>query len=153
MKQKSKVGFTLIELLVVIAIIGILAAAVLVSISAYSKKAKASAALQTAASVMPAAMQCALKGNSISDSDGSLEPDAGESICSGSSFTWPTIGTGSTIGWRWTWSYGPTGSSVDYYYHLYNDNTNQYVLCPVTGTGWDNSTYNAKPGTCVTWQP
>ena len=149
MKAKTKnKGFTLVELLVVIAIIAILAGVVMVSMTSYRDKARANAALQTAASVMPAAMECALKTKSIG-SWASGPPSAASPICSGSSFTWPSVGTGSTSGWAWYNSNGTDGSSNDYYYSMYNSATNTYILCPVTGTGWDVPAWNnSKPGTC-----
>ena len=67
---KTKKGFTLIELLLVIAIIGILAAAVLVSISGQRDKAKFNSALETTRNVLPYVIDCYMKGT-LANGDGS----------------------------------------------------------------------------------
>jgi len=145
-------GFTLIELLVTMAIIAILAGVVMVSMTAYRDRARETAALQTASSVMPAVMKCALEGKSITGSGSGQIPSAGSPICSGSSLTWPNLGTGSTSGWSWSWAYGESSDTNWYFYHL-NDGSGNYILCPVTGNAWDNPTYNnTAPGTCNFWK-
>lgn len=102
-------GFTLIELLIVISIIGILAAAVLVSLSSYGKKARASRAMAQASSVIPAMASCAGNGGT---------PAFSGNICSiGVSYgTWPTFPTGYGVATsNWTssssWFFSVTGES------------------------------------------
>ena len=94
MKKNNK-AFTLIELLVVIAIIGILAAVVLVQMSSYGKKARASRALAQASSAMPSMVSCWGNGGDVA---------SGTNICSiGSGYgVWPTLPTG----------YGYSGNSI-----------------------------------------
>lgn len=158
--KKSNYAFTLIELLVAIAIIGILAGVVLVSMSSYAKRARETAALQIASSVMPAAMQCALRGQSISgnsspiggDASGEPKPSTGQTICSGSSFTWPDLNTSSTKGYRWA-NAGESGGKS--WYHLCSNSScssgEKRILCPVTFTGWAAifSDDNILPGICT----
>jgi prepilin-type N-terminal cleavage/methylation domain-containing protein len=95
-KKYSK-GFTLVELLVVIAIIGILAAVVLVSLSAQRDKARRSSAEQTMKSIMPSAVGCLTEGGDVkAPTDTSA---GGGNVCSLGSYTgivWPSLVTGST---------------------------------------------------------
>ncbi len=109
-------GFTLIELLVAIAIISILAAAVLVSMLGYGKKARASRAMAQASSVIPSMVSCA--GNNGVPQD----PAASTYICKiggadiPSYGTWPTLPAGySVANFSWTnsssWYFRVAGES------------------------------------------
>jgi prepilin-type N-terminal cleavage/methylation domain-containing protein len=144
----SRWGFTLIELLVAMAIIGIMAGVVLVSVTSYRTRARETAALQTVSSVMPAAMKCALGGKTMPDL-----PVAGQPVCEGSSFTWPSLATSSTQGWIWEGA-GGDSSNPDYWYVICGPNSScdpgqKYIGCPVTSTGWtDDSGVSMQPGTC-----
>lgn len=151
-KNKTKTGFTLIEIMVTIAIIGILAAVVIVSISGSRDKAKSAAALQVAKSVMPAAIDCNLRGQALNGWNSSTE--GGNYICNGSSVTWPTLNTPSTSGWSWWGVNGPAGDLNNWYYYPYFPATGTHVLCPITYTGWNNrvGTNSTLPGTCVVQQ-
>ncbi|MCX6763056.1 MAG: prepilin-type N-terminal cleavage/methylation domain-containing protein [Candidatus Moranbacteria bacterium] len=85
-KNNSK-AFTLIELMIAIAIIGILAAAVLASMSSYGKKARSSRAMAQASSAIPSMVSCWGNGGNV---------NSGTNICSiGSGYgAWPTLPTG-----------------------------------------------------------
>ena len=86
--RKKRKGFTLIELLLVIAIIGILAAAILVSVEGQREKARRAQALQTAKSVLPYLVDCYMKGTAFE----SYVP--GDPVCSTSpSILWPEFST------------------------------------------------------------
>ena len=140
------------ELLVVMAIIGILAGVVLVSMSGFREHARENAALQTASSVMPAAMKCALEGKNMNVAE--EPPVAGQPICEGSSFDWPSLGTSSTQGWVWGGAEGDSANPNDYgYWALGPDGEvsgGKYIGCPVTATYWtDASGGSIQPGTCV----
>jgi type IV pilus assembly protein PilA len=149
--RKNKKGFTLVELLVAMGIIAIMAAVVVVSLSGQRDKARATAALEIAKSVLPAAMECNMRGtplNSIS---------VGGAICNGSSVTWPTLDTPSTQGWSWATSYGPTADINNWYYYAISDagGTRTYVLCPITTTGWKDwggINNSVLPGSCAVKQ-
>jgi len=99
---KKKVGFTLIEIMVTIAIIGILAAVVMVSMSSYAKKARASRALAQASSVIPSMISCWGNGGTVNSSG---------QICSlGSGYgSWPTLPSGYSFS-------GVTGTSSSSFY-------------------------------------
>ena len=95
MKNK-KSGFTLIELMVAIAIIGILAAVVMVSLSGQRAKARAVNALRAGGSIMPAFMECSLRGRTIPDRG--VNVNGGQEICDGSGVSWPNLNTTQTAG-------------------------------------------------------
>jgi len=74
--QNSRDAFTLIELMVAIAIVGILAAVVLVSMSSYGKKARASKVLAQLSSAIPSMVSCWGNGKFVKD-----PVDSGGAIC------------------------------------------------------------------------
>lgn len=116
MKKNTK-AFSLIEVMVAIAIVGILAAVVLVAMSSYGKRARASNALASLSSAIPGMVSCWGNGGTVNS------PSSGGSICSlASSYgQWPqTAGslssyayTGSTITDRTTWFVMLTSSTDD----------------------------------------
>ncbi len=95
---KKRSGFTLIELLTVMAIIGILSAAMLITLSVYKKRATASKLLLELSSAMQKVYLCISDGNQVA-----RPTDAGGVICqdaSGSSLPnygrWPKLPSGYT---------------------------------------------------------
>lgn len=87
-KKKDREGFTLIELLLVIAIIGILAGAVLVSISGQRSKAVLTKQLETEKSVLPYAIDCYMRGGAMASAA------VGAIVCStgnAATVTWPAV--------------------------------------------------------------
>ncbi len=143
MKKKNKYGkgFTLIELLVVIAIIGILAGVVLVSLSSQRARARASAALQTAASTLPYVVDCSMRSVNISN-PGTGSGGNGGAICTGSGANWPVINVGSTTGCTYT-SYG---ASYDGSYFTISCGGGAAIYCAGTYTSWGT---NPDQGSCV----
>ena len=83
MKNKA---FTLIEILVVIAIVGVLSAVVLVSMSSYGKKARASRVMAQASTVVPSIVRCWGNGGEV------LSPSSVYICEKGSGYgSWPTL--------------------------------------------------------------
>ena len=150
MKKNNK-AFTLIELMVVIAIIGILAAVVLTSLSSQRDRARATAALQVAKSVMPLAMDCVMRGGKLNN-NGSWGTGGGRLCNIGSNDPWPPMNTRSTSGWYW---WGAWGSGNNAYYYAYHPDSHAHLLCPVTGVGWRNwkGIIEGYPGTCEIGDP
>jgi len=81
-------GFTLVELLLVLAIVGILAGIILVGMGSSRKKAKVTATLKTANSVVAELADCYLRGEPIPD----INDAAGFTgkICNGAG-DWPSL--------------------------------------------------------------
>jgi|GEM_PF-2287762 len=147
----SQKGFTLVELLVAMAIIGILAGVVLVSLNSQRDKARGTAALQVAKSIMPAALECVMRGFSLNN-NGAWGTGGGRLCSGGDNISWPPMNTRSTQGWYW---WGAWGSGNDAYYYAYHPDTHSHILCPVTGSGWRNwgGIIEGYPGTCELGDP
>lgn len=90
-KNKNNQAFTLIELLLVMTIIGILAAVIFVAIGNQRQKARVSAALQTAGSVVAIGHECYFRLGNIIGPNHATKPTV--DICSGSQAQWPEIMT------------------------------------------------------------
>lgn len=108
-----KKGFTLVELLVVIAIIGVLAAAVLVSVSGARAKSVDAALEKNLAELQKIIAQCANNSGTVGLSDG-VAPSG--DICTDASpavtVAWPVNPAGTTAkgtsGTAWTWTAAST---------------------------------------------
>jgi prepilin-type N-terminal cleavage/methylation domain-containing protein len=113
---QSRKAFTLIEILVAIAIIAILAAIILVSMSTYGKKARASRAMAQASSVIPAMVSCAGNGGT---------PAFSGDICSlGSGYgSWPAFPDDYSVNASdWT-------SASSWYFSVHSDDDSQTICC------------------------
>lgn len=86
---RNKNGFTLIELLLVMAIIGILAGVILVGMGASRKRARVSAALKTADSILAEGADCYLRNGTFSGPNNNLT--GGGQICGAGSGEWPEM--------------------------------------------------------------
>ena len=134
-------GFTLVELLVVIAIIGILAAVVLVSMSTFGKKARASRAMSQASSVIPSMVSC--WGN-VGTVQASSPTSGGGDICSLSTNygKWPALPTNYIFS-------AVTGTTISsWYFSVTNTESSPTICC--------NSAMNScgTPASCIattTW--
>lgn len=104
--MKQSKAFTLVEIMVAIAIIGILAAAILVSMSSFGAKARSSKALVQLSSTVPSLVSCCGNGGTPNDPDpdGDFESDGSIDICSlGSSYgKWPSSTEGDLQNYRYT---------------------------------------------------
>jgi len=89
-------AFTLVELLVVIAIIGILSSVAIVNLGSARQKARASNAHTSLTKLSAAIIECMYDSSNLTYSgsnvcDGDDQPVAGQTICNGSSATWPAL--------------------------------------------------------------
>lgn len=132
-----KPGFTLIELLIVIAIIGILASVVLVSLNGAKAKAKRTAALATAKSVMTELEVCAEDDGEATDNVpvGNTTPiccDDNGSVCGGflsdHDQVWPDVAA--ATGWSYD-TVAPVGdlTNEDFQYKLVGPAGETDIIC------------------------
>ncbi len=149
--KTTKNGFTLVELMVAIAIIGILAAVVLVSLSGMRAKARAANALRAGDSILPAFVECSLRGQTIANYGNNQ--NGGQEICSASGFTWPSLNTTQTAG---CYSYVFDGSPNSSYFSIYCDSSGTIggaghgIEIQCAGT-YAHPSWGAdsKPGNCI----
>ena len=123
---KKRSGFTLIELLTVMAIIGILSAAMLVTLSVYKKRATASELLLELSSAMQKVYLCVSDGNQV------ISPASNGVICQDASGAplpnygrWPELPSG--------YSYGSSPSfGKSWFYMVTSDGDNLRICCNST---------------------
>lgn len=129
LKKKNRKGFTLIELLLVIAIIGILAGAILVSISGQREKARRGSALETARTVVPYLTECYMRNASINAPTNTST--GGNTFCSGAgaNLVWPSLASSGC-----TWPAAAIGVGVSF-----------VISCP----GGNITCYHGSTGDCV----
>jgi prepilin-type N-terminal cleavage/methylation domain-containing protein len=123
----SQKAFTLIEIMVAIAIVGILAAAVLVSMKSYGAKARASKALAQLSSVIPSMISCWGNGNGVVTFVNQPDVNGGEPVCtlSDSYGMWPSM-TGDLGSYKY--ASGWTGSN-DWAFYAKSDDDGRLICC------------------------
>jgi|GEM_PF-655848 len=153
MKTTKKSGFTLIELLVVIAIIGILAGVILVSLSSQRTKARATNALRAGSSILPAFVECSLRGKTIPQIADQI--NGGQEICSGSGVYWPSLAASQTAGCYMTLHPSlNSGDPNNSFFSIYCDASGTVggsghgieIQCAGTASPWGG---DSRPGNCV----
>lgn len=117
-QENNSKAFTLVELMVAIAIVGILAAVVLVSLNGMRAKARAANALRAGESILPAFVECSLRGQTIANYGNNQ--NGGQEICAASGVTWPSLSTTQTAG---CYSYVHSGTPNSSYFSIYCDSS------------------------------
>jgi len=147
--MKNNKAFTLIELMVAIAIIGILAGVILVSMNGQKKRAIAANALRAGESVMPAFIECSLRGKTIGQAVKGVE------ICNGSGIEWPSLETSQTAGCKFVvHTKLDSGNPNNSFFSIYCDESGVVdktgkgieIECAGTASPWGG---DSKPGNCI----
>ena len=131
---KSDYGFTLVELMTVMAIIGILATAIMVSLSAQKKRAEGNKALLELSDVMNKIYLCKSDDGTVNN------PSDGGDICSlGAEYGfWPNL---NYLGSGWSYGGGTNLDTSSWFYSAFKDGVgvvccnSKYTKCNLLDSG------------------